>query len=422
MSEDVSGYARERCAASSGRASSEGLAPRAFEGVTVDPARRADPDGRRPLPRLHAVLAGLERGDASGIRSALRESCARRRGCAQRAASQALRLTREDTGRTTCPAAGSPPVGSASAAGFARLAGGMWIGPTTWPADATSQSQPLSALRLPVGERGSRESTRARASRTSPASSAGATSTTRCWRRGPTSPTTTTGSGGAAGRARERRSTPGRRAGRAIRSSTPACASSPSEGFMPNRARLIVASFLTKTLGIDWRAGALHFERLLVDGDLANNVGNWQWVAGTGNDTRPNRVLNPIRQARRFDPDGAYVRRLRPGARRASRAGRFTSPGRPTARPRASSTTRSRSCRRRLVLRGGRREPVAGTPGSPPGGCAAGSARRSRRRPARTARCRGATDRSSAPPSGRGRGSHPRPALHRPTPRAARCH
>ena len=84
------------------------------------------------------------------------------------------------------------------------------------------------------------------------------------------------------------------------------------EGFMHNRARLIVASFLTKTLGIDWRAGAAHFERLLVDADLANNTGNWQWVAGTGNDTRPNRVLNPIRQARRFDPEGAYVRQFVP--------------------------------------------------------------------------------------------------------------
>jgi deoxyribodipyrimidine photo-lyase len=84
------------------------------------------------------------------------------------------------------------------------------------------------------------------------------------------------------------------------------------EGFMHNRARLIVASFLTKTLGIDWREGAIHFEHLLVDADLANNVGNWQWVAGTGNDTRPNRVLNPIRQAHRFDSDGSYVRRLVP--------------------------------------------------------------------------------------------------------------
>jgi deoxyribodipyrimidine photo-lyase len=84
------------------------------------------------------------------------------------------------------------------------------------------------------------------------------------------------------------------------------------EGFMHNRARLLVASFLTKTLYIDWRTGAAHFDALLVDADLANNVGNWQWVAGTGNDTRPNRVLNPIRQAHRFDPAGDYVRRYVP--------------------------------------------------------------------------------------------------------------
>jgi deoxyribodipyrimidine photo-lyase len=84
------------------------------------------------------------------------------------------------------------------------------------------------------------------------------------------------------------------------------------EGFMHNRARLIVASFLTKTLYIDWRVGAAHFARLLVDADVANNIGNWQWVAGTGNDTRPNRVLNPLRQAHRFDSRGEYVRRYVP--------------------------------------------------------------------------------------------------------------
>lgn len=84
------------------------------------------------------------------------------------------------------------------------------------------------------------------------------------------------------------------------------------EGFMHNRARMIVASFLTKTMYLDWRLGAVHFERLLVDADLANNSGNWQWVAGTGNDTRPNRVLNPLRQAQRFDPEGEYVRRYVP--------------------------------------------------------------------------------------------------------------
>ncbi len=81
------------------------------------------------------------------------------------------------------------------------------------------------------------------------------------------------------------------------------------EGFMHNRARLITASFLTKLARVDWRRGAAHYWDLLVDGDLANNSGNWQWVAGTGNDTRPNRVLNPLRQARRFDPEGEYVRR-----------------------------------------------------------------------------------------------------------------
>ncbi|MEW2546508.1 deoxyribodipyrimidine photo-lyase [Streptomyces sp. NPDC047002] len=84
------------------------------------------------------------------------------------------------------------------------------------------------------------------------------------------------------------------------------------EGWMHNRARLLVASFLTKTLYADWRLGAEHFLSLLVDGDLANNQLNWQWAAGTGTDTRPNRVLNPLTQARRFDPRGAYVRRWVP--------------------------------------------------------------------------------------------------------------
>ncbi|HEY2141869.1 MAG TPA: deoxyribodipyrimidine photo-lyase [Solirubrobacteraceae bacterium] len=84
------------------------------------------------------------------------------------------------------------------------------------------------------------------------------------------------------------------------------------EGYMHNRARLITAAFLTKLLYVDWRVGAAHFSGLLVDGDVANNNGNWQWVAGTGNDTRPNRVMNPIRQAQRLDPDGEYVRRYVP--------------------------------------------------------------------------------------------------------------
>jgi deoxyribodipyrimidine photo-lyase len=82
-----------------------------------------------------------------------------------------------------------------------------------------------------------------------------------------------------------------------------------AEGWMHNRARLIVSWFLTKTLRLDWRDGARAFAELLVDADVANNVGNWQWVAGTGVDTRPNRGFNALAQAKRGDPNGDYVRR-----------------------------------------------------------------------------------------------------------------
>ncbi|HEY2262208.1 MAG TPA: deoxyribodipyrimidine photo-lyase [Streptosporangiaceae bacterium] len=85
-----------------------------------------------------------------------------------------------------------------------------------------------------------------------------------------------------------------------------------AEGFMHNRARMVTASFLTRNLGIDWRHGYQHFDYFLADGDVANNAGNWQWVAGTGNNTRPNRVMNPLRQAQRFDKSGEYVRRYVP--------------------------------------------------------------------------------------------------------------
>jgi deoxyribodipyrimidine photolyase len=82
------------------------------------------------------------------------------------------------------------------------------------------------------------------------------------------------------------------------------------EGWLPNRARLIVASYLTRDLRLDWRDGARWFAEWLLDGDIPNNYGNWQWVAGTGTDTKPYRRFNPDRQARRFDPDGGYVRQF----------------------------------------------------------------------------------------------------------------
>lgn len=82
------------------------------------------------------------------------------------------------------------------------------------------------------------------------------------------------------------------------------------EGWLPNRVRMVVASFLTKHLQIDWRWGERHFYRQLVDADLAQNVGNWQWVAGCGADAAPYfRIFNPLLQARKFDPNGDYIRR-----------------------------------------------------------------------------------------------------------------
>ncbi|MEO5634069.1 deoxyribodipyrimidine photo-lyase [Gaiella sp.] len=84
------------------------------------------------------------------------------------------------------------------------------------------------------------------------------------------------------------------------------------EGWMHNRARMVAASFLVKDLGIDWREGARHFFDLLLDGDVAQNIGNWQWVAGTGVDTRPNRIYNPTAQLKKLDPEGEYVRRYVP--------------------------------------------------------------------------------------------------------------
>lgn len=84
-------------------------------------------------------------------------------------------------------------------------------------------------------------------------------------------------------------------------------------GWMHNRARMIVASFLVKDLLIDWRRGERFFMQHLIDGDPAANNGGWQWTAGTGTDAAPYfRVFNPILQSQKFDPDGEYIRRWVP--------------------------------------------------------------------------------------------------------------
>ena len=86
-----------------------------------------------------------------------------------------------------------------------------------------------------------------------------------------------------------------------------------STGFMHNRARMITASFLVKQLLIDWRWGEAYFARRLLDFELASNNGNWQWCAGTGCDAAPYfRIFNPETQAKKFDPEGAYIKRWCP--------------------------------------------------------------------------------------------------------------
>ncbi|MDN4165485.1 DASH family cryptochrome [Cytophagales bacterium LB-30] len=79
-------------------------------------------------------------------------------------------------------------------------------------------------------------------------------------------------------------------------------------GFMSNRGRQWVASYLIHDLGIDWRLGASYFEKMLIDYDVASNWGNWAYLAGVGNDPRPNRYFSPASQGERYDPEGNHQR------------------------------------------------------------------------------------------------------------------
>ncbi|MDP3401274.1 MAG: FAD-binding domain-containing protein, partial [Brevundimonas sp.] len=88
-------------------------------------------------------------------------------------------------------------------------------------------------------------------------------------------------------------------------------------GWMHNRVRMVVASFLVKHLRIDWREGEFWFWDTLIDADLASNSQNWQWVAGSGADAAPYfRIFNPVSQGTKFDADGEYVRRWVPELKR----------------------------------------------------------------------------------------------------------
>lgn len=86
------------------------------------------------------------------------------------------------------------------------------------------------------------------------------------------------------------------------------------EGYMHNRVRMVVASFLTKNLHIDWRFGEKYFAMKLLDYEASSNVGNWQWNAGTGTDTKL-RFFNPFLQSKKFDPSGEYIKKYVPELR-----------------------------------------------------------------------------------------------------------
>ena len=88
-----------------------------------------------------------------------------------------------------------------------------------------------------------------------------------------------------------------------------------ASGWMHNRCRMIVASFLVKDLICDWRLGESHFMAHLVDGDLAANNGGWQWSASSGMDPKPLRIFNPATQASKFDPEASYIRHWLPELR-----------------------------------------------------------------------------------------------------------
>ncbi|MEK8228267.1 FAD-binding domain-containing protein [Oerskovia sp. M15] len=129
-------------------------------------------------------------------------------------------------------------------------------------------------------------------------------------------------------------------------------------GWMHNRVRMIVASFLVKDLHVRWQRGAEHFMAHLVDGDVSQNQLNWQWVAGTGRDAAPYfRIFNPVTQGQKLDPDGAYVREWVPELRDIPAGpctNRGSSPGPQSGIPSGSWTTPSSArCRSRTSSEAG---------------------------------------------------------------------
>ena len=277
--------------------------------------------GRQAVHRLHAVLQALAharaphrapRAGASSHRCrapCARAGCPRRAGARRARASRTARPARRPRGRrwprgSTGRSTATPPPTTPSATSTAR---------------AACRRSCAGAACRPRSARRARRAAAAPAPRRGSASCAGATSTPTSCSPTPATPAVSIRRSTATwnGRTTTTRST----AWREGRTGYPLVDAGMRQlartGWMHNRARLVVGSFLTKDLHLDWRLGERHFEALLLDGEPAQNNGNWQWVTSVGVDPAPyfRRMFNPVLQQRKFDPDGVYVRRWVPELR-----------------------------------------------------------------------------------------------------------
>ena len=341
---DATPFARERGRRMAAACGAAGLRLVGHAGLcAVDDVGGDAHGGGDAVPRVHALSpAWLERRAPAGARRAASAVPAPERRSTG-AGSPCWPSSASSQEITTPPPGGERAAGRAVGAFRAGALAGYAARRPRRPGGARGDLAPVAVpalrLRLAAGSRGRRCGDEPRPRR-SDASCAGGTSTSTC--SATTRRTRARGPGALPGRSRggtrRRTSSAGRRAGPATRWSTRACASSRREGWMHNRARLVVGSFLTKHLGIDWREGERWFMRLLLDGDPAVNNGNWQWIASVGVRPAAGRPA-PVQP----DPPAGALRPatgLRPplGARAAPRAGRV--PGRAVAdarRPRGSS-------------------------------------------------------------------------------------
>ena len=313
-------------------------------------------EGRAPDDRLHAVLARAARAAAPARCSTRRAAAAAARRRSTRERLPAGPDARRRAARAVLRAGRDGRPRGAWTPGSTVRSTRTATGTTTSPAGPSGLSPYLrfGCLSARELEQRAQRPRRRRAPPRSSASSPGATSTpTSCCcirtTRASSSSRATATSPWDDGRRRCWR--PGRAGAPATRSSTPGMRQLAATGWMHNRARMVVGSFLTKDLHLDWRAGEAWFARMLLDGEPAQNNGNWQWIASTGVDPAPyfRRIFNPVAAAGEVRPG----RRLRAplGARAARRPRRAPAApvdderGRAARLPAASSaaTTRARS-------------------------------------------------------------------------------